>query len=77
MSVNNKVHETQQAYEPMQLQSPYVDEGLLPMQIIEGGGNAQSADFSAMPAPVRYFGYAFLGLMLSFVLAVVYVSMFR
>ncbi|MWC29398.1 hypothetical protein [Paenibacillus sp. MMS18-CY102] len=76
MSGANRIHETQGAYEG-RLETAYNNETLLPMQAIESGGSPKRVDFSAMPAPIRYFGYFFMTAGAVFALAVVFVSLFR
>lgn len=36
----------------------YIDDQLLPQQLIEGGGPPRRVALSNLPAPVRYIGYA-------------------
>lgn len=54
----------------------YIDEQLLPQQIIEGGGPPQRADLNSLPGTVKYIGYIivygipvlFLGLVMAVIL---------
>ncbi|WP_405115827.1 hypothetical protein MHH28_13880 [Paenibacillus sp. FSL K6-1217] len=35
----------------------YIDEQLLPQQLIEGGGPFRRVDLTSLPGPVKYIGY--------------------
>lgn len=61
----NRIHEGQATGDPVFAhqaveETRYVDDPLLPMQRIEGGGGPKRVHFDSMPAPVRYLGYFFV-----------------
>jgi hypothetical protein len=70
------IHETQ-AVREIQEEPQYVDEQLLPMQRIEGGGPIKRVPLHTMPAPLRIFGYLFLGFMALMGVMALVVTFFR
>ncbi|MBP2111729.1 hypothetical protein [Paenibacillus silagei] len=54
----------------------YIDEQLLPQQVIEGGGPFRRVDLSSLPGPVKYIGYMIVYgipvLLLSLIVAVTF-----
>lgn len=76
---SNKVHETK-SNETEQLKSTnssFVDDQVLPLQRIEGGGAPKRIDLSTMPKPLRIFGYFFFAFMIVMLLAILFVSIFK
>ncbi|MGG4034309.1 hypothetical protein ABEV74_11500 [Paenibacillus cisolokensis] len=71
-----KIHESQPETERHEQQN-YVDENLLPMQQIEGGGPPKKIDLKSMPRPLRIFGYFFMGTIILMVLLSLFVTFFR
>ncbi|MEK3792015.1 hypothetical protein MKX42_09850 [Paenibacillus sp. FSL R7-0204] len=54
----------------------YIDEQLLPQQLIEGGGPFRRVDLTSLPGPVKYIGYMIVYgipvLLLSLIVAVTF-----
>lgn len=74
----NKVHETQSnESEILNSTTSFIDDQLLPMQRIEGGGPPKRIDLSTMPKPLRIFGYFFFAFILIMFLAILFVSIFK
>lgn len=75
----NKVHETQsnESKGRDSTDSSYIDDQMLPMQRIEGGGPIKKIDLSTMPKPLRIFGYFFFACMIIMLLATLFVSLFK
>ncbi|KRE35292.1 MULTISPECIES: hypothetical protein [Bacteria] len=75
----NKVHETQSNESEIlnSTNTSFIDDQLLPMQKIEGGGPPKRIDLSTMPKPLRILGYFFFAFILIMFLVSLFVSIFK
>ncbi|MEK4850655.1 hypothetical protein NST04_12490 [Paenibacillus sp. FSL H7-0756] len=56
----------------------YIDEQLLPQQLIEGGGPLRRVDLTSLPVPVKYIGYMIVyGIPVLFLSLIVAVTFFK
>jgi hypothetical protein len=71
------MHETQTTTHIEINNSVVVNEDLLPLQRVEGGGSIKPTDFSSMPKPIRMIGYFIFGFLILMVSVLIISSILK
>lgn len=75
-ATNKPLHETQPHSVTIEADKP-INEYLLPLQQIEGGGPIKKVILNTLPKPLRVFSYFLFSVMLVMLIMVCVVSLFR
>jgi len=71
------MHETQKSDHIKINNSVVINEELLPLQRIEGGGSLKPVNLSSMPKPVRMIGYSIFGFLILMVSVLIISSILK